>query len=139
MANGHAEKMSLSTSERISLGKGKRGTAQPIGKSSDRDFDWQSVPTPDLRRDENEPRDDGFNGKGFTPAALFERPNAPAAHPLDRVFGQSRRAGEFSAVVGESGSLTVHGVEKSFVGRKVVKGVSLSLRRGEAVGLLGPN
>ena len=140
MANGHAEKMSFSTSERISLGKGKRGTAQPIGKSSDRDFDWQSVPTPDLRRDEHEPRDGGFNGRGFTPAALFERPNAPAAHPLDRVFEQRPRArGEISAVVGEAGSLTVHGVEKSFVGRKVVKGVSLSLRRGEAVGLLGPN
>jgi lipopolysaccharide export system ATP-binding protein len=35
--------------------------------------------------------------------------------------------------------LAVHGVEKSFGGRKVVKGVSLYLRRGEAVGLLGPN
>ena len=33
----------------------------------------------------------------------------------------------------------MHAVEKSFVGRKVVRGVSLSLRRGEAVGLLGPN
>jgi lipopolysaccharide export system ATP-binding protein len=37
------------------------------------------------------------------------------------------------------GYLAVHNVEKSFVGRKVVKGVSLYLRRGEAVGLLGPN
>ena len=37
------------------------------------------------------------------------------------------------------GYLAVHGVEKSFVGRKVVKGVSLYVRRGEAVGLLGPN
>jgi lipopolysaccharide export system ATP-binding protein len=37
------------------------------------------------------------------------------------------------------GVLTVHGVEKSFVGRKVVKKVSLYLRKGEAVGLLGPN
>jgi len=35
--------------------------------------------------------------------------------------------------------ISVYGVEKSFVGRKVVKGVSLYLRRGEAVGLLGPN
>jgi len=37
------------------------------------------------------------------------------------------------------GILSVHGVEKSFVGRRVVKKVSLYLRRGEAVGLLGPN
>jgi lipopolysaccharide export system ATP-binding protein len=35
--------------------------------------------------------------------------------------------------------LSVDGVEKSFGGRKVVKGVSLRVRRGEAVGLLGPN
>jgi lipopolysaccharide export system ATP-binding protein len=37
------------------------------------------------------------------------------------------------------GYLAAHGVEKSFVGRKVVQGVSLYVRRGEAVGLLGPN
>jgi lipopolysaccharide export system ATP-binding protein len=35
--------------------------------------------------------------------------------------------------------LSVHSVEKSFVGRKVVRGVSLYVRKGEAVGLLGPN
>ena len=35
--------------------------------------------------------------------------------------------------------LAAHGVEKSFAGRKVVKGVTLYVRRGEAVGLLGPN
>ena len=35
--------------------------------------------------------------------------------------------------------LSVHGIEKSFVGRMVVKGVSLYVRKGEAVGLLGPN
>ena len=35
--------------------------------------------------------------------------------------------------------LAVQGVEKSFGSRKVVKGVSLYVRRGEAVGLLGPN
>jgi len=35
--------------------------------------------------------------------------------------------------------LAAHGVEKSFAGRTVVKGVTLYVRRGEAVGLLGPN
>jgi lipopolysaccharide export system ATP-binding protein len=35
--------------------------------------------------------------------------------------------------------LSVHSVEKSYVGRRVVKGVSLYVRGGEAVGLLGPN
>jgi lipopolysaccharide export system ATP-binding protein len=37
------------------------------------------------------------------------------------------------------GYLAAHGVEKSFGGRAVVKGVTLYVRRGEAVGLLGPN
>jgi lipopolysaccharide export system ATP-binding protein len=37
------------------------------------------------------------------------------------------------------GYLAVHGVEKSFGGRKVVRGTSLYVRPGEAVGLLGPN
>jgi lipopolysaccharide export system ATP-binding protein len=37
------------------------------------------------------------------------------------------------------GFLAVHGVEKSFGSRQVVRGVSIYVRRGEAVGLLGPN
>jgi lipopolysaccharide export system ATP-binding protein len=40
---------------------------------------------------------------------------------------------------GDTGFLAVHGVEKSFGQRKVVKGASLYVDRGEAVGLLGPN
>jgi lipopolysaccharide export system ATP-binding protein len=35
--------------------------------------------------------------------------------------------------------LAAHAVEKSFGARKVVRGVSIYVRRGEAVGLLGPN
>ncbi len=38
-----------------------------------------------------------------------------------------------------AGYLAVHSVEKSFGARKVVRGVSIYVRRGEAVGLLGPN
>jgi lipopolysaccharide export system ATP-binding protein len=136
MANGHTERMSFTTSERISLARTKRVAAQPIGRPADRDFDWQSVAPTGPRPGEP----DTFNGNGYAPTAQFERPvEAPAVHPLERVFGERRAPRAFSAVVGEAGSLTVHAVEKSFVGRKVVKGVSLSLRRGEAVGLLGPN
>ena len=43
------------------------------------------------------------------------------------------------ALSSRQGYLAAHGVEKSFAGRKVIKGTSLYLRPGEAVGLLGPN
>ena len=35
--------------------------------------------------------------------------------------------------------LSADGIEKSYKGRKVVKGISLELNQGEIVGLLGPN
>src|SRR6202158_1665362 len=38
-----------------------------------------------------------------------------------------------------AGYLAVHSLEKSFGSRQVVHGVSIYVRRGEAVGLLGPN
>jgi lipopolysaccharide export system ATP-binding protein len=37
------------------------------------------------------------------------------------------------------GTLVAHGLSKSYDSRRVVNGVSLVVRRGEAVGLLGPN
>ena len=147
MMNGEVERIYLSTSERIALRKTpRRAPAPPIGRSTKRDFDWQSVTPPDLSRDPaaGEAR---VNGKGFTPtspAELLDRtPPAPDRTPPvpDRApeLRRVRGAGEIGVVTAEAGTLTVHGVEKSFGNRKVVKGVSLSLRRGEAVGLLGPN
>jgi lipopolysaccharide export system ATP-binding protein len=156
MMNGHTERMNFVVTERIALGKSaKRATAQPIGRATERDFDWKSVQSPDRWRDATEDRDRKVNGSGFSPASgLRESESKRPAHPLERVFGreaQREAQGEsalealrespraLAAVVAESGALTVQGVEKSFAGRKVVRGVSLSLRRGEAVGLLGPN
>jgi lipopolysaccharide export system ATP-binding protein len=136
MTNGHAERMSFTTSERIRL-KGSK-SAQPIGSASDRDFDWQSVDSPERWRADRPPAADRFNGNGFAPPAprLFERPDA---YPLDRASERRKAAHELTEVVPESGALTVQGVQKSFAKRMVVRGVSLTLRRGEAVGLLGPN
>ena len=62
------------------------------------------------------------------PRARQDRRRQPRAHSGD---GDARQDTQ--------GFLAAHGVERSFVGRKVVKGVSLYVRRGEAVGLLGPN
>jgi lipopolysaccharide export system ATP-binding protein len=68
-----------------------------------------------------------------------ERP--PPQHEVRApVRAASRTEGDGAAAANRGGGfLSVHGVEKSFVGRKVVKGVSLYVRKGEAVGLLGPN
>jgi lipopolysaccharide export system ATP-binding protein len=53
--------------------------------------------------------------------------------------GQARRAPGSEHHQQPRDYLAVHGVEKNYSGRKVVRGVSLYVRRGEAVGLLGPN
>jgi lipopolysaccharide export system ATP-binding protein len=64
----------------------------------------------------------------------------PAPPNEQRPPRPARRSEASGAAYGDRKSLlSVHSVEKSFVGRKVVKSVSLYVRRGEAVGLLGPN
>ena len=139
MTNGHTERMSFSTSERMSLAKNKRVSAQPIGRAPDRSeraFDWRSVQSPERRRADQEPALDR-NGFDAEPERLFDRPAPPSA--LDRALDRRKPLDHRPAVVPESGALTVQGVEKSFGSRMVVRGVSLTLRRGEAVGLLGPN
>ena len=70
----------------------------------------------------------------------------PQARPLQRTYGgeqahgatQQRRGGD-GRQAPRPAYLAAHGVEKSFGGRMVVRGVTLYVRRGEAVGLLGPN
>ena len=60
--------------------------------------------------------------------------------PVQLPVRPRRRAdGNGAAPSGRKDVLSVHSVGKSFVGRQVVKGVSLYVRKGEAVGLLGPN
>ena len=62
-----------------------------------------------------------------------ERPR-PRAQPRPKANG-----GEAPRQIKRPGFLAVHSVEKSFGTRQVVRGVSIYVRRGEAVGLLGPN
>ena len=69
------------------------------------------------------------------PPAQSARP--PNAHAQQQMAARQRRDGEARQV--QRAYLAAHGVEKSFGGRTVVKGVTLYVRRGEAVGLLGPN
>jgi lipopolysaccharide export system ATP-binding protein len=59
--------------------------------------------------------------------------------PIDDAPPAQRRRQHNGPVAVHEGFLAAHGLEKSFVRRKVVQGVRLYLRRGETVGLLGPN
>jgi lipopolysaccharide export system ATP-binding protein len=63
---------------------------------------------------------------------------APAVVQPQRQPRQQARAGN-GVQAPHSGYLAVHSIEKSFGSRQVVRGVSIYVRRGEAVGLLGPN
>jgi lipopolysaccharide export system ATP-binding protein len=74
--------------------------------------------------------------------AAIANAQADVAHPTYRSpsIAQSRpRHDGDSRQAARHAYLAAHGVEKSFGGRMVVKGVTLYVRRGEAVGLLGPN
>src|SRR5262249_40862803 len=85
----------------------------------------------------------------LTPAEVRAQQQAAVnrqARPLQRIYGseqthgvtQQRRGGD-GRQAARPAYLAAHGVEKSFGGRMVVRGVTLYVRRGEAVGLLGPN
>jgi lipopolysaccharide export system ATP-binding protein len=79
--------------------------------------------------------------EGATQGRAPVPPQGPAPRPPARPVARPRRRsdGNGGAPPERRALLSVHSVEKSFVGRKVVRGVSLYVRKGEAVGLLGPN
>lgn len=66
-----------------------------------------------------------------------EPPRPQAVHPV-RAASRSNGSGG-PQLLKRPGFLAVHSVEKAFGSRQVVRGVSIYVRRGEAVGLLGPN
>jgi lipopolysaccharide export system ATP-binding protein len=113
-------------------------TALQFDRPPDRQFDL-----PPDRQIERAPERIPERALERAPEPVLERnPDRPpppqrAARPANR---PRRRSDGNGATTGDrKGVLSVHGVQKSFVGRMVVKGVSLYVRRGEAVGLLGPN
>ena len=73
------------------------------------------------------------------------KPAKPAQQPVKQAQpAKSPRPAKGNGSAGPQllrwpGFLAVHSVEKSFGSRQVVRGVSIYVRRGEAVGLLGPN
>ena len=68
-----------------------------------------------------------------------QRPRARAQAPNPRPPSPKSNGAGAPRLTKRPGYLAVHSVEKSFGTRQVVRGVSIYVRRGEAVGLLGPN
>ena len=62
---------------------------------------------------------------------------------ISKIFGGGRdRSADAPSPADKAryeGTLIAHGLTKTYNTRRVVNGVSLVVRRGEAVGLLGPN
>ena len=146
MTNGHTERMNFTVTRAHRARQDRQArTAQPIGRATERDFDWKSVQSPERWRDEAEGRRRQAqrqwifararsaraesNGRDAARGAIRSTACSSVRESPRRIGGGRRRKRRAD----------VQGVEKSFAGRKVVRGVSLSLRRGEAVGLLGPN
>ena len=76
----------------------------------------------------------------YAPApAPAERPRPRPANIKPNKAGKTNGASGAPRLATRAGYLAVHSVEKSFGTRQVVRGVSIYVRRGEAVGLLGPN
>jgi lipopolysaccharide export system ATP-binding protein len=74
------------------------------------------------------------------PLPKFQAPRAEKPPPAEKPRPRSKTNGATAPRLAQrAGYLAVHSVEKSFGSRQVVRGVSIYVRRGEAVGLLGPN
>jgi lipopolysaccharide export system ATP-binding protein len=74
----------------------------------------------------------------IVPDVTLPRPGAPPPS-VEKPRRPKLNGGTAPRLTKRVGYLAVHSVEKSFGTRKVVRGVSIYVRRGEAVGLLGPN
>jgi lipopolysaccharide export system ATP-binding protein len=73
------------------------------------------------------------------PQAQRPRQRPPLAKSAPPAPAAPAKAAGGVRMLRRPGFLAVHSVEKSFGSRQVVRGVSIYVRRGEAVGLLGPN
>ncbi|MFL6811705.1 MAG: LPS export ABC transporter ATP-binding protein [Bradyrhizobium canariense] len=91
---------------------------------------------PPIARNQPMHAPDQFQGD-FQGDYQAEQPRAQAVHPVRAASRPNGSGGP--QLLKRPGFLAVHSVEKSFGSRQVVRGVSIYVRRGEAVGLLGPN
>jgi lipopolysaccharide export system ATP-binding protein len=116
------------------MGGAINSTYLDIASQPGRSTKARSKPSPQPKQREREERQERQERPERERTGQNPPPRPPqAVKPTRRSDGNGAARGD------RKGLLEVHGVEKSFVGRKVVKKVSLHLRQGEAVGLLGPN
>ena len=97
-------------------------------------FSRSKKKAPDRRGNRSTPT---LDGAGSQPAAGGRGPQLDPEHQQQWQAEQATDPETFWQ--GSEGWLTCHGVQKTYKKRMVVKGVSVAVRRGEAVGLLGPN
>jgi lipopolysaccharide export system ATP-binding protein len=95
---------------------------------------------PPIARDTPVPRVELPRSEPYAPVpAPVEKPRPRPANNKPTKAGKTNGAAGAPRLATRAGYLAVHSVEKSFGTRQVVRGVSIYVRRGEAVGLLGPN
>ncbi|MGV7218321.1 LPS export ABC transporter ATP-binding protein [Bradyrhizobium sp. UFLA05-112] len=95
---------------------------------------------PPIAREQPMHAPDQFQGDYQTDYQADYQAESPRTQPVHPVRAASRPNGSGGPqLLRRPGFLAVHSVEKSFGSRQVVRGVSIYVRRGEAVGLLGPN
>jgi lipopolysaccharide export system ATP-binding protein len=110
-----------------------RGTPKPARKPSGANQNRR----PGERKGRQEAREPMFE------ASETYDDRSPDAFDDEQPYDLTQSASGHSSVLPEAyageGWLTARGIKKAYGRRQVVKGVSLAVRRGEAVGLLGPN
>jgi len=96
---------------------------------------------PPIAREAPVPRIDPAASPAYAeqPAAAETPRPRPKAENKPEKKAKTNGAAAAPRMATRAGYLAVHSVEKSFGKRQVVRGVSIYVRRGEAVGLLGPN
>ncbi|OKO84723.1 ABC transporter ATP-binding protein [Bradyrhizobium sp. NAS80.1] len=92
---------------------------------------------PPIARDQPMHAPDQFQGNYQAEFQAEPPPRPQAVHPVRNAAKPNSAGGP--QLLRRPGFLAVHSVEKAFGSRQVVRGVSIYVRRGEAVGLLGPN
>jgi len=94
-------------------------------------------PTPEPSYEESPHYEEPPRARAPAPTPQTPRAQAPPKAQVQQV--PKTNGATAPRFIKRPGYLAVHSVEKSFGTRQVVRGVSIYVRRGEAVGLLGPN